>query len=124
MKSAGSGYPNGLKGEDIPIGARILAAVDCLDALATDRQYRRALPLDEAMKVVQKETGTAFDPRVVDLLSQRYVALEKMAKASRAADPAKLSKDVKVTRGLAPAAGFEAAAPMPPRNRSTWRTTH
>ncbi len=107
----GSGYPNGLKGEDIPIGARILAAVDCLDALATDRQYRRALPLDEAMKVVQKESGTAFDPRVVEVLSQRYVALEKMAKASRAADPAKLSKDVKVTRGLAPAAGFEAAAP-------------
>jgi putative nucleotidyltransferase with HDIG domain len=107
----GSGYPHGLKGEEIPIGARILAAVDCLDALATDRQYRRALPLDEAMKVVQKESGTAFDPRVVEVLSKRYVALEKMAKASRAADPAKLSKDVKVTRGLAPAAGFEAAAP-------------
>ncbi len=53
----GSGYPHGLEGEDIPIGARILAAVDCLDALATDRQYRRALPLDDAMKVVQKESG-------------------------------------------------------------------
>ena len=43
----GSGYPDGLKGEDIPIGARILAAVDCLDALASDRQYRKAIPLDE-----------------------------------------------------------------------------
>ena len=107
----GCGYPNGLKGEEIPIGARILAAVDCLDALATDRQYRRALPLDEAMKVVQNESGTSFDPRVVDLLSKNYVALEKMAKASRQADPLKLSKDIKVTRGLAPAAGFEAAAP-------------
>ena len=49
----GAGYPNGLKGEDIPIGARILSVVDCLDALATDRQYRKAMPLDEAMKVVQ-----------------------------------------------------------------------
>lgn len=107
----GSGYPNGLKGEEIPIGARILAAVDCLDALATDRQYRRALPLDEAMKVVQKESGTAFDPRVVDLLAKNYVSLEKMAKASRQDDPVKLSKDIKVVRGLAPAAGFEAAAP-------------
>jgi diguanylate cyclase (GGDEF)-like protein/putative nucleotidyltransferase with HDIG domain len=107
----GSGYPNGLIGEEIPIGARILAAVDCLDALATDRQYRRALPLDEAMKIVEKDSGTAFDPRVVELLSKRYVALEKMAKASRQADPAKLSKEIKVTRGLAPAAGFEAAAP-------------
>jgi putative nucleotidyltransferase with HDIG domain len=45
----GSGYPYGLRGEEIPIGARILSAVDCLDALASDRQYRRALPLDEAM---------------------------------------------------------------------------
>jgi putative nucleotidyltransferase with HDIG domain len=46
----GQGYPYGLKGEEIPIGARILAAVDCLDALSSDRQYRKALPLDEAMK--------------------------------------------------------------------------
>jgi len=107
----GSGYPSGLKGEDIPIGARILAAVDCLDALASDRQYRRALPLDEAMKVVQKESGTSFDPRVVEALSKHYVALEKKAKAPREHDPAKLSKDIKVERGLAPAAGFEAAAP-------------
>ena len=67
----GSGYPNGLKGEDIPIGARILAVVDCLDALASDRQYRRALPLDEAMKVVRSESGKAFDPRVVTALGPR-----------------------------------------------------
>ncbi len=107
----GSGYPYGLKGEEIPIGARILAAVDCLDALSTDRQYRRALPLDEAMKVVQQDSGKHFDPRVVDLLSQRYVALEKMAKAlPQSEEPAKLSKDVKIERGIAPAAGFEAAA--------------
>src|SRR5213078_4794372 len=61
----GSGYPNGLKGEGIPIGARILAVVDCLDALASDRQYRRALPLDEAMKVVERDSGKAFDPTIV-----------------------------------------------------------
>ena len=40
----GKGYPDGLQGEEIPIGARILAAVDCLDALASDRQYRRGVP--------------------------------------------------------------------------------
>jgi diguanylate cyclase (GGDEF)-like protein/putative nucleotidyltransferase with HDIG domain len=107
----GSGYPHGIKGEEIPIGARILAAVDCLDALASDRQYRRALPLDEAMKVVQKEAGTSFDPRVVEVLAKHYVRLEKMAKEARSVDPLKLSKDVKVERGLAPGAGFEAAAP-------------
>ncbi len=59
----GTGYPYGLAGEDIPIGARILAAVDSLDALATDRQYRRAMPLDEAMKIVKSEAGKAFDPQ-------------------------------------------------------------
>ncbi|MEQ1885828.1 MAG: HD domain-containing phosphohydrolase [Bryobacteraceae bacterium] len=106
----GTGYPAGLRGEDIPIGARILAAVDCLDALATDRQYRRALPLPEAMKVVEKESGKAFDPRVVELLSKRYVELEKMAKAKNMGDAGKLSTDVKVERGDAPAAGFEQTA--------------
>lgn len=109
----GAGYPYGLKGEEIPIGARILAAVDCLDALATDRQYRKALPLHEAMKVVQNDAGTAFDPRVVEVLSRRYVELEKLAKAQHEPEPAKLSTGVKVTRGIAPAAGFEKAAPDP-----------
>src|SRR5436189_2621543 len=69
----GSGYPDGLKGEDIPIGARILAAVDCLDALASDRQYRKALPLDEAMRRVKADSGVAFDPKVVNVLEERYM---------------------------------------------------
>ena len=64
----GAGYPDGLKGEEIPMGARILSVVDCLDALASDRQYRRALPLDEAMAVVASEAGKAFDARVVSVL--------------------------------------------------------
>src|SRR5208337_4156418 len=51
----GSGYPTGLKGEEIPIGARILSAVDCLDALASNRQYRRAIPLERAMEIVSSE---------------------------------------------------------------------
>ncbi len=75
----GSGYPDGLKGEQIPIGARILAAVDCLDALASDRRYRQALPLMDAMEVVAAGAGTAFDPRVVEALQRRYVELERMA---------------------------------------------
>src|SRR5437588_4065168 len=75
----GSGYPCGLKGEEIPIGARILSAVDCLDALASDRQYRRALPLDEAMAKVASESGTSFDPRVIEVLAARYRELEQKA---------------------------------------------
>jgi diguanylate cyclase (GGDEF)-like protein/putative nucleotidyltransferase with HDIG domain len=101
----GSGYPNGLAGEDIPIGARILSAVDCLDALASDRQYRKALPLDEAMKVVAAQAGTAFDPKIVELLQTRYVELEQFAKC-QTSDKVKLSKDLKITAGAAPAAGF------------------
>ena len=104
----GTGYPDGLKGNEIPIGARILAAVDCLDALASDRQYRRALPLDEAMARVAAEAGTAFDPAVVHALQARYQELEARANASRTEAPPSLSKDIKIERGSAPAAGFEA----------------
>src|SRR5438132_7346543 len=53
----GSGYPMGLKGAEIPMGARILAAVDYLDALASDRQYRRALPLQDVMQKLAVESG-------------------------------------------------------------------
>jgi putative nucleotidyltransferase with HDIG domain len=102
----GSGYPNGLQGEAIPIGARILAAVDCLDALASDRQYRKALPLNEAMAKVASEAGVSFDPRVVDVLKRRYVELEKLATEQPFHAPPKLSTDIKVERGGAPAAGF------------------
>ena len=102
----GSGYPDGLKAEEIPIGARILAAVDCLDALASDRQYRKALPLDEAMRRVRAEAGSAFDPKVVDVLEARYVELEQTAVSQQVAK-AKLSTDLKIERGLEPAAGFE-----------------
>lgn len=108
----GTGYPDGLKGEEIPLGARILTAVDCLDALASDRQYRRALPLDEAMAKVEELAGKQFDPKVVEVLKRRYVELEKMARASSGEqESAKLSTELRVERGDAPAAGFERAAP-------------
>ena len=107
----GSGYPYGLKGEEIPIGARILAAVDTLDALASDRQYRRALPLDEAMAKVASEAGTSFDPRVVRALQARYQELEARARSIEPPAQAPLSLDIKIANGSAPAAGFETEAP-------------
>jgi putative nucleotidyltransferase with HDIG domain len=106
----GSGYPYGLAGEAIPIGARILAAVDCFDALASDRQYRKALPLHDAMAKVVADAGTAFDPRVVEILQRRYLELEKLATEQTPDAPAKLSTDIKVERGSAPAAGFAKSA--------------
>jgi diguanylate cyclase (GGDEF)-like protein/putative nucleotidyltransferase with HDIG domain len=102
----GTGYPDGLRGQSIPIGARILAAVDSLDALASHRQYRRALPLDEAMSKVAADSGKAFDPQVIEVLQRRYIELESMA-TSKEPDTAKLSTEVKIERGLEPAAGFE-----------------
>ena len=111
----GSGYPYGLKGEAIPIGARILSAVDCLDALASDRQYRKALPLDDAMAIVVRESGVSFDPRVVELLQKRYVELEKLANEQPMKAPPKLSTDIKVERGSAPDAGFAGAEAAPSR---------
>jgi len=109
----GSGYPYGLSGEQIPVGARILAAVDCLDSLASDRQYRKALPLDRAMDCVAAESGKSFDPRVVQILGQRYIELEKLANAQPMQAPPKLSTDLKVERGLAPDAGFAESAEPP-----------
>ncbi len=102
----GKGYPDGLKGSEIPIGARVLAAVDCLDALASDRQYRKALPLNEAMAIVEKESGQSFDPAVVAILKRRYVELERMATTQPLEEEPKLSKNVKVDAGEGPASGY------------------
>ena len=62
----GTGYPNGLKGVDIPIGARILSVVDCYDALTSDRPYRAAMTDDEALEIIRARRGTFYDPAVVD----------------------------------------------------------
>jgi diguanylate cyclase (GGDEF)-like protein/putative nucleotidyltransferase with HDIG domain len=111
-KFDGTGYPDGLRGEEIPIGARILSAVDCLDALASDRQYRRAVPLEKAMEMVALESGKAFDPRVVELLLARYKSLETKARTSPPSHNPRIS-NVKVERGLAPATGFAEANVTP-----------
>ena len=106
-KYDGTGYPYGLKGDEIPVGARILSAVDFLDALASDRQYRRAMKLDEVMERLKSESGRSFDPRVVDVLRRRYRDLEQLVvQRSESVKWSKLSTDLIVERGVAPAAGF------------------
>jgi diguanylate cyclase (GGDEF)-like protein/putative nucleotidyltransferase with HDIG domain len=102
----GSGYPFGLKGEEIPIGARILAAVDSLDALASDRQYRRALPLDQAMAQIEALSGKSFDPSVVEVLKRRYIEFDRLTQA-QPLGKSKLSKSLTIGRSNAPAAGLE-----------------
>lgn len=62
----GKGYPGGIKGEDIPIGARIIAIADVYQALTSDRPYRKAYSKREAVKIIKKGSGTQFDPQVVN----------------------------------------------------------
>ena len=62
----GSGYPRGLKGEEIPLGARIFGVADTLDAMISDRPYRKALPISAAREEIKKYSGIQFDPRVVE----------------------------------------------------------
>jgi diguanylate cyclase (GGDEF)-like protein/putative nucleotidyltransferase with HDIG domain len=110
----GTGYPDGIKGEQIPLGARILAVADCLDALASDRQYRRALPLDEAMAVIVGEAGKSYEPRIVKLLQENYKEWELLARAKGPRDSV-LSTDVAIANGEAPAAGFQKSSSGDPQ---------
>jgi putative nucleotidyltransferase with HDIG domain len=104
----GSGYPDGLKGEEIPIGARILTVVDCFDALVSDRPYRTALPLNEAMAHMKSKAGVQFDPEIVRLLDEHYPRLEEAA-CERTEEIVPLNTDIFIANGLAPRAGFEPA---------------
>jgi diguanylate cyclase (GGDEF)-like protein len=64
----GTGYPDGLKGEEIPIEARIIHACDAFHAMASDRSYRKAMPIEKIVAEFRKETGHQFDPRVVNVM--------------------------------------------------------
>jgi diguanylate cyclase (GGDEF)-like protein/putative nucleotidyltransferase with HDIG domain len=112
----GTGYPHGLKGQAIPIGARILSVVDCFDALTSERPYRRAMSAEEAMKHLISEIETSFDPRVVEAIEKRYPELEQVV--SRSQSTKSLFPSVANPNRSVPSAGF---AEMP--NASEVRTT-
>ncbi len=65
----GSGYPRGLKGEEIPVSARLFALTDVWDALRSDRPYRRRWPIEKAYKYIQDQAGRQFDPQLVKVFS-------------------------------------------------------
>jgi putative nucleotidyltransferase with HDIG domain len=79
----GSGYPDGLAGDRIPLGSRILAVVDCFDALTSDRPYRPRMEDRDALQIVSDRRGTMYDPRVVDA----FFALHGHGMATRSAPP-------------------------------------
>ncbi len=72
----GKGYPSGLKGEEIPLGARILSVVDYFDALMAERPYHKAMGFDAAIALLQQEMGKALDPVVVDKFIELLPALQ------------------------------------------------
>jgi putative two-component system response regulator len=71
----GTGYPNGLKGEDIPLAGRIVAVADVFDALTNVRPYKQAWPLEAARAFLVENSGTHFDPACVDALLRRWPAV-------------------------------------------------
>jgi len=93
----GTGYPAGLRGEEIPVGARILAAVDCLEALVSTRSYRRAYTLQEGLQHMQAESGKSFDPKVVEILASHYRGLEAATDESDAG-PARFASPIAAAR--------------------------
>lgn len=74
----GSGYPAGLSGDDIPLGARLFAVIDTLDAMTSDRPYRRGLDFDMAKAEIQRSSGSQFDPLAVEAFLQEENTLRNM----------------------------------------------
>src|SRR5687767_14659961 len=105
----GKGYPQGLKGEEIPLGARILSVVDYYDALTSDRPYHKAMTNDAALALLQQEAGRALDPAVVQMFVKMAAELEAAAETVEAATPRRLSLEPANERGR-PAAGFQPEA--------------
>lgn len=93
----GTGYPDGIKGTDIPIGARILSVVDCFDALTSDRPYRPKLPDAEAVRILLDRRGRMYDPMVVDTFIEIHGELATTIDTDRRSTAAGLSA---ITRGI------------------------
>jgi HD-GYP domain-containing protein (c-di-GMP phosphodiesterase class II) len=82
----GTGYPQGLKGEEIPFVARLTAICDVFDALISDRPYKRAWPLDEALAEIKRQSGRHFDPELVRVFVQQYPEIVRIVEESGGSD--------------------------------------
>ena len=106
----GTGYPDGLQGEQIPIGARILTVVDCFDAMVSDRPYRQGMSSEKALGIIRSLAGKQFDPAVVAVFEQCHAATQLQAETYAESAFTALNTEVEVSRGEAPGAGFEAGS--------------
>ena len=84
----GGGYPRGLAGEAIPFGARLFALIDTLDAMTSDRPYRRGMPFEAAKAEIQRVSGTQFDPDAVGAFLAEEAVLREMVALKCAIEPA------------------------------------
>jgi putative nucleotidyltransferase with HDIG domain len=82
----GQGYPNGVSGKDIPLGSRIILVSDTIDAMTTDRPYRKRLPLDVVVAELQKCKGTQFDPDLVDVVVSSVAVRRLIAGSTQSSD--------------------------------------
>ena len=83
MKSdmTGTGYPRGLKGEQLSLGTRLFALIDTLDAMTSDRSYRKALPFDQALAKTVRMNGIQFDPLAIQAFLAEETTLREMVEA-------------------------------------------
>jgi diguanylate cyclase (GGDEF)-like protein/putative nucleotidyltransferase with HDIG domain len=106
----GKGYPSGLRGDEIPLGARILSVVDYFDALMSERPYHKAMGLDAALGLLKQESGKALDPRVVQSFIDLYPGLQEEAENSQ--EPArKLTRVPSHAPSAQPAVGLVNESP-------------
>lgn len=101
----GEGYPSGLRGTEIPLGARIVSLVDSYVAMTADRPYRRALPFDKARQVIAENWGTPFDPTIVDAFLEVLDKIERRSRQRQAGI---------VSSSSSPQAGSEERDTLPP----------
>lgn len=106
----GTGYPDGVRGTDIPIGARILMVVDCFDALTSDRPYRPAMSRDEAFDILRARRGRMYDPQIVDL----FIGLQPRLAQALGLDAASAPSHTAMTRATGEARQRSSYADEPP----------
>jgi putative nucleotidyltransferase with HDIG domain len=112
----GRGYPDGLKGEGIPLTARILSVVDCFDAVREDRPYRKGMTREQAVGYLLEESGKTYDPRVVATFLAHLPEFEAEIEAMRGAPAPTFAVEPteqlsEAALAVAPAAGLAGAAP-------------
>jgi HD-GYP domain-containing protein (c-di-GMP phosphodiesterase class II)/methylmalonyl-CoA mutase cobalamin-binding subunit len=97
----GTGYPRGLSGESIPIEGRIVAIADVFDALTSDRVYRKAFPVDEAMRMMREQRARHFDPVLLDAFMEVLESSGPNARERQRSDPSELVESTLETYGTA-----------------------